>query len=120
MLGVRPMATHPSSSPNIPVVEIHSGLTLKGQLSMVKDLLITGKFEGDLQTLGSLKVASGAAAKGTIEAGALVLEPGNEVEAMVKISSGTPPKPFDMVKKINAGKWPSRLKKVRDLVLGRR
>lgn len=109
-----------SSSPNIPVVEIHSGLTLKGQLSLVKDVLITGKFEGDLQTLGSLRVTSGAEAKGTIEAGALVLEPGNGVEATVKISSETAPRFFNLAKKTHADKWPSRLKKVRDLVLGRR
>ena len=108
------------TEPKIPFVEIHSGITLKGHLSMVKDVVITGKYEGELQTLGSLRVTSGAEATGSIEAGALVLESGNKVEAMVKVISQTPPKPFDMVKKISAGKWPSRLKKVRDLVLGRR
>ena len=57
---------------------------------MVKDVVLTGKFEGELQTLGCLTVASGGAATGTIAAGSLVLEPGNLVEARIKIAP--PPK----------------------------
>ena len=41
------------------VLEIHSDMILKGELSMVKDVILTGKFEGELQTLGCLTVASG-------------------------------------------------------------
>ena len=74
------------SAPNPPVLEIHSGIVLKGSLSMVKDVVLTGKFEGELQTLGRLTVASGGAATGTIAAGSLVLEPGNLVEARIKVS----------------------------------
>ena len=43
-----------------------------------------------MQTLGRLTVASGGAITGSIDAGALVLEPGNLVEARVKV--GPPPK----------------------------
>ena len=71
-------------------LEIHPGISLKGQLSMEKDVVLTGKFEGDLQTLGCLTVAPGGAITGSIDAGALVLEPGNLVEARVKV--GPPPK----------------------------
>ena len=78
------------SPPTPPVLEIHSGIVLKGRLSMVKDVVLTGKFEGELQTLGCLTVALGGAVTGTIDAGALVLEPGNLVEARVKV--GPPPK----------------------------
>ncbi len=70
-----------------PAFEIHSGITLKGQLSMVKDIVLTGRFEGDLQTLGSLTVASGGVMLGTIDAGGLVLKPGNLVEARVRVST---------------------------------
>jgi hypothetical protein len=73
-----------------PAFEIHTGITLKGQLSMVNDIVLTGKFEGDLQTLGCLIVASGGVMTGTIEAGSLVLKEGNVVEARVKV--GAPPK----------------------------
>src|SRR5271156_4335653 len=78
------------SPPTPPVLEIHSGIVLKGQLSMVKDVVLTGKFEGELQTFGRLTVAYGGVVTGTIDAGALVLEPGNLVEARVKVSP--PPK----------------------------
>ena len=53
---------------------------------MVKDVVLTGKFEGELQTLGRLTVAPGGIATGTIDAGSLVLEPGNLVEARIKIA----------------------------------
>jgi hypothetical protein len=57
---------------------------------------------------------------GTIEAGALVLEPGNNVEARVKVASsqdavkgsGSAPKP-------KLSLWPLRLKKIKDFALGR-
>ena len=57
---------------------------------MVKDIVLTGKFEGDLQTLGCLTVASGGVVTGSIDAGALVLEPGNLVEARVKVGAAAP------------------------------
>jgi hypothetical protein len=78
------------SAPASPALQIHPGITLKGQLSAVKDVVLTGKFEGELQTLGCLTVASGGAITGSIDAGALVLEPGYLVEARVKV--GPPPK----------------------------
>jgi len=59
---------------------------------MVKDVVLTGKFDGDLETLGCLTVAAGGVAKGTIDAGALVLEPGNLVEARVKVGPKARPK----------------------------
>jgi len=74
-----------------PALEIHSGLTLKGQLSMVKDVVLTGKFEGDLQTYGSLTVAEGGVLRGTIDAGGLVLREGNLVEARIRIGPRTAP-----------------------------
>jgi hypothetical protein len=77
-------------APTPPVLEIHSGIVLKGRLSMVKDVVLTGKFEGELQTLGCLTVASGAVATGSINAGSLVLEPGNLVEARIQVAP--PPK----------------------------
>lgn len=101
-----------------PLLEIHSGLVLKGELSMVKDVLLTGKFEGELRTAGCLTVAAGGTAIGSIEAGALVLEPGNLVEAKVKVGSPTPARAFDAVRKISLGKWPSRLKKLKELAFG--
>ena len=87
-------------------LEIHPGITLKGSLSAVKDVVLTGKFEGDLQTLGRLTVASGGTAKGTIDAGSLVLEPGNLVEARIKIAP--PPKsafPVEEGAKPEGGFW---------------
>ncbi len=102
-----------------PILEIHSGIVLKGQLSMVKDIILTGKFEGDLQTLGRLTVSAGGTAVGSIEAGALVLEPGNLVEARVKITSPSAAKPSTPSDKSGARKWPLSLKKLKDLALGR-
>jgi hypothetical protein len=78
------------SAPTPPALQIHPGISLKGQLSAKSDVVLTGKFEGELQTLGRLTVASGGAITGSIDAGALVLEPGNLVEARVKV--GPPPK----------------------------
>lgn len=78
------------SAPTPTTLEIHPGITLKGSLSAVKDVVLTGRFEGDLQTLGCLTVTSGGAATGTINAGSLVLEPGNLVEARIQIAP--PPK----------------------------
>jgi hypothetical protein len=103
-----------------PVLEIHSDLILKGELSMVKDVILTGKFEGQLQTEGCLTVSPGGVAVGTIQAGALVLQPGNLVEARVKIA---PPAPAskaarDTVKKSSGAKWPS-LRKLKEFALGR-
>ena len=103
-----------------PLLEIHSGIVLKGQLSMAKDILLTGKFEGDLKTAGRLTVAEGGVALGSIEAGALVLESGHQVEARIKVGSPTPPKTFAMVRKISTGKWPLRLKKLKELAFGRK
>jgi len=103
-----------------PILEIHSGIVLKGELSMDNDILLTGKFEGDLKTAGCLTVAPGGVAIGSIEAGALVLEPGYQVEGRIKVGSPVPPKTFNMVGKIGTGKWPLRLKKLKELAFGRR
>lgn len=109
------------SPPTQPVLEIHPGIVLKGRLSMVKDVVLTGKFEGELQTLGCLTVASGGAVTGTIDAGALVLEPGNLVEARVKVS----PRPRDGAKasgeiKKASGFWAGRFQKLKEMAFGRR
>jgi len=113
---------------NDPVLEIHSDLVLKGELSMVKDVILTGKFEGQLQTDGCLTVSPGGVATGSIEAGALILQPGNLVEARVKIA---PPKPVGSSTKpsrdkptapgskpSSGAKWPS-LRKLKEFALGR-
>ena len=111
------------SAPTPPVLEIHSGIILKGQLSMVKDVVLTGKFEGDLQTLGTLTVAPGGVATGSINAGALVLEPGNLVEARIKVS----PPPKDAIKRYEdsqkkpAGNfWSGKFQQLKEMVLGRK
>ena len=100
------------------VLEIHSDLILKGELSMEKDVILTGKFEGQLRTLGCLTVTSGGQAVGTIEAGALVLEAGNLVEARVKVGPKDPVKSREAPRKSLADKWPS-FKKLKELALGR-
>lgn len=107
------------SSPDA-IFEIHSGIVLKGQLSMEKDVVLTGRFEGELRTLGRLTVSAGGTAVGTIEAGALVLEPGNNVEARVKVTgSGIAKASSAPAKKPGASKWPFSFKKIRDFALGR-
>jgi hypothetical protein len=109
------------SAPTEPVLEIHTGIVLKGHLSMVKDVVLTGKFEGVLQTLGCLTVTSGATVTGTINAGALVLEPGNLVEARVKV--GPPPK--TAVRAVDDNKtpienlWSGGFRKLKEFALGR-
>jgi len=110
-------------APTQPVVEIHSGIVLKGHLSMVKDVFLTGKFEGELQTLGCLTVASGGAATGSIDAGALVLEPGNLVEARIKV--GPPPRSSlkastETPRKTMGEFWSSRFQKLKEFAFGRR
>ena len=103
-----------------PVLEIHPGLVLKGQLSMEKDVLITGTFEGDLKTLGRLTVVAGGVAIGSIEAGALVLEPGYRVEGKVTVGVARPPKARDSgLKPALAANWTSGLKKLKQLAFGR-
>ncbi len=108
------------SAPIPPVLEIHSGIVLKGQLSMENDVVLTGKFEGELQTLGRLTVASGGAITGSIDAGALVLEPGNLVEARVKV--GPQPKASgwvsDGIKKAAGSVWMVRFQKLKEFALG--
>ena len=84
---------------NDTIFEIHPGIAMKGQLSMAKDIVLTGKFEGDLQTLGCLTVAAGGVVIGSIEAGALVLEPGNLVEARVKVDAPAQKKIFEEAKR---------------------
>ena len=104
------------SSPD--AIEIHSGIVLKGELSMERDVILTGRFEGDLRTLGRLTVSPGGTAIGTIEAGALVLEPGNLVEARVKVvHSGDAKSLGPPTKKSSTAKWPFGLKKL--FALGR-
>jgi hypothetical protein len=109
-------------------LEIHSDLVMKGELSMVKDVILTGKFEGQLTTDGCLTVSPGGVATGTIEAGALVLQPGNLVEARVRIAppkppaaAGKPPRSDKAEAKPGAAsgaKWPS-LRKLKEFALGR-
>ncbi len=104
-------------------LEIHPGIVLKGQLSMVKDVVLTGKFEGDLQTLGCLTVAPGGAITGSIDAGALVLEPGNLVQARVKV--GPPPKsrgkaPVPEGQPAAESFWSSGLRKLKEFALRRK
>ena len=108
------------------VLEIHSDLVMKGELSMAKDVILTGKFEGTLTTDGCLTVSAGGVAVGTIEAGALVLQPGNLVEARVKIAppkavgsaGGKPPRERPAAKPASGAKWPS-LRKLKEFALGR-
>lgn len=107
---------------NKAVFELHPGITMKGQLSMTKDIVLTGKFEGELQTLGRLTVSEGGIVTGSIEAGALVLEPGNQVEARIRVGS-TPRKKsgLEEVAKVAAGpKWTGRFKKLKEMALGRK
>ena len=105
---------------NQPVFEIHPGIVLKGQLSMAKDIVLTGKFEGDLQTLGRLTVASGGVVIGSIDAGSLILEPGNQVEARVKVGAPARPKAFEQAAKVSSGKWTDSFQKLKELALGRK
>jgi hypothetical protein len=107
----------PTSNP----IEIHSGITLKGELSVLKDIVLTGKFEGDLQTYGSLTVASGGMITGTIDAGGLILEPGNLVEARVLVRVHEKPKPAEEVKKSpGPSLWSGGLQKLKEMALGRK
>ena len=102
------------------ILEIHSGIILKGQLSMDGDIVLTGKFEGDLKTLGRVTVTPGGIAVGSIEAGALVLEPGNLVEARVKVSTaGTKASPENYGPG-NSARWPLSLKRLTEMALGRK
>ncbi len=112
------------SPPTEPALEIHPGIVLKGQLSMEKDVVLTGQFEGELQTLGCLTVASGGAVKGSIDAGSLVLEPGNLVEARVKVSP--PPKSAGRARRTTEsqqpakGFWANGFQKLKNFALRRR
>ncbi len=112
------------SAPIPPLLEIHSGIVLKGQLSMVKDIVLTGKFEGDLQTLGCLTVASGGVVTGSIDAGALVLEPGNLVEARVRVGATPRPRPShkapEEIQKAVGNLWTGRFQKLKEFALGRK
>jgi len=110
-----------------PALEIHSDLVMKGELSMAKDVILTGKFEGQLTTDGCLTVSPGGVAVGSIEAGALVLQPGNLVEARVKVAppkapaaTGKPPRSEKPAAKPaeTGAKWPS-LRKLKEFALGR-
>ena len=119
MMGEVSKLAMPDSQP--PAFEIHPGITLKGQLSMVNDIVLTGKFEGDLQTLGCLTVAPGGVMLGTIDAGGLVLKPGNLVEARVRV--GAPPKSAakssaEGGKPIFSG-WKRGFQKLKELAMGR-
>jgi len=108
---------------NSTVFELHSGLVMKGNLSMARDILLTGKFEGELQTLGRLTVAPGGTVIGSIEAGALVLEPGYEVEGRIKVGTQPKAKIFDDAGKQpdrTGGTWGERLQKLKELALGRK
>jgi hypothetical protein len=110
------------SPPLPPRLEIHSGIVLKGRLSVVKDVVLTGRFEGELQTLGCLTVASGGVVKGSIDAGALVLEPGHLVEARVTVGppSRTAARVSDEIKKAVGRGWTSRFQRLKEFALGRK
>src|SRR5258707_12375359 len=108
------------SAPTHLVFEIHSGIVMKGHLSMVKDIVLTGKFEGDLQTVGCLTVTSGGVVTGTVDVGALVLEPGNLVEARVKVGpqpKTTAAKVTEEIKKAAGSMWSGRFKKLKEFAL---
>jgi cytoskeletal protein CcmA (bactofilin family) len=107
-----------SSTPS--AFEIHSGLVLKGQLSMEKDVVLTGKFEGELQTFGCLTVAAGGVVTGTIDAGALVLEPGNLVDARVKVGTQPKPAPRSEEKKVESAGWSGQWKKIKAFAFGKK
>src|ERR1700689_3197482 len=110
-----------TSMSNSTIFEIHPGIVLKGQLSMAKDIVLTGKFEGDLQTLGCLTVASGGVVTGSIDAGALILQPGNLVEARVKVGpqSRSSVRVTEEIKKGEGSRWPGRFQKLKEFALGR-
>jgi cytoskeletal protein CcmA (bactofilin family) len=104
-----------------PALEIHSSLTLKGQLSMVNDVVLTGKFEGDLQTHGSLTVAEGGVLRGTIDVGGLILKPGNLVEARVRVGAQAPvveKTPAETSKPKFSG-WKRGFQKLKELAMGK-
>jgi predicted acyltransferase (DUF342 family) len=103
------------------VFELHPGIVLKGQLSMANDIVLTGKFEGDLQTLGCLTVAAGGIVTGSIEAGALVLEPGNQVEARIKVGAQPRRKAVEEIRRASGEtNWSGRFKKLKEIALGRK
>jgi hypothetical protein len=110
------------AKPQDEALEIHSDLVMKGELSMANDVVLTGKFEGRLITEGCLTVSPGGVAVGTIEAGSLVLEPGNLVEARVRIAPPGPAvsggKPRGRPSPASGAKWPS-LRKLKEFALGR-
>jgi cytoskeletal protein CcmA (bactofilin family) len=89
---------------------------------MVSDVILTGQFDGDLETFGCLTVASGGVAKGSIDAGALVLEPGNRVEARVKIGPKTKPviRAPEEPRVATGGFWSGRISKLKEFALGRK
>lgn len=118
------MSNEPATSSSPAALQIHPDLRLKGQLSTTRDVILTGHFDGDLRTQGRLVVPSGGSAVGTIEAGALSLEPGNSVEARVKVVTVIEPMPSKKQASTPARpeapvSWNSRLKKLKDLALGR-
>ncbi len=104
---------------NEPALEIHSGITLKGQLSMVKDVVLTGKFEGDLQTFGCLTVAEGGVMVGSIDAGGLILKQGNLVEARVRVGALVKPPEKTESGKLASSGWKRGFQKLRELAMGR-
>ena len=109
----------PDSQPS--ALEIHPGLILKGQLSMAKDVVLTGKFEGDLQTLGSLTVTEGGTLVGTIDVGGLVLKAGNLVEARVRVGAQARPAektPSEAAKPAFGG-WKRGFQKLKELTRGK-
>jgi cytoskeletal protein CcmA (bactofilin family) len=88
---------------------------------MVKDVVLTGRFEGDLQTSGCLTVAPGGVMVGTVHAGGLVLKPGNLLEARVTVSVA--PKPGSQGRTGGDGAilsgWKRGFQKLKELALGR-
>ncbi len=88
---------------------------------MVKDVVLTGKFEGDLKTLGCLTISEGGAMTGSVEAGALVLETGHELAAKVRITPSLIPKAGESAQRTaNATSWSGHFQKLKKLAFGRK
>jgi len=88
---------------------------------MVKDVVLTGKFEGDLKTLGCLTVSEGGALTGSVEAGALVLESGHQLTAKVRITPSPIPKAGESTQRAaSSTSWSGHFQKLKKLAFGRK
>jgi hypothetical protein len=110
------------SSPAFPTLQISVGTILKGQLSSTNDIVVAGRFEGALQTLGCLTIVPDGVLKGSIDAGALLLEPGHLVEAQVRVQGlpGPAKRPRGGDAKITEGFWKAGIEKLKAVLSLRR